>query len=321
MGAAIAVAAIACAIDIPDVMPDLDGGGSDGGADGTTGDAVSDMNVVDAPPADVISPPICDGGCGATLPAGFGLVLYAPNRNTPCQPGEVTADLLADPAVTNTACTCGCTPTANGDCSRGQLGWWVDPNGNDAGVCSQPSLLNLNPNGPGCQVLNNVVGFSSFHLLDAAAPVDAGGCKVNPVPGMNQVTSTNVRVCVPTSCSDAICTPPVGERLCAISSGDVACPAGFSDRHIVAASASVTCGCQGTCTPSTACTGVITFYKDNACLMVDFSLSSDAGCQPTPTLSPASYKYAGTPNTTCGTSAVPSSSLVPTGTQTLCCKP
>ncbi len=317
IGVAIAVAIAACGIEIPDVL-DLDSGGSESGADVTDRDA--DAGLMDAPsPADVITPPSCDGACGTSLPVGFGLVLYSANRNTPCTSGQVTSDLIADPSATNNACSCGCT-TTNGDCSSGPLGFWLKPK--DAGViCSTQSGLPLNPSGPGCQVLNNVSGFAPFHLLDAAAPVDAGGCKLTGVASNNPVASTDVRVCVPTNCNDAICNPLNGQRLCAIAPGDAVCPVGFPEKHTVATSASVTCGCNGACTPSTVCTGVVTFYLDSTCTQLDFALSSEAGCASNPTADPGSYKYVGTPTTTCAPNGVPSSSLMLTSPQTLCCKP
>ncbi len=318
MGVAIAGGIAACGIEIPDVMPDTDGGGAESGADVTNSDA-SDAGSMDAL-ADVIVPPSCDGGCGVNLPLGFGLVLYAANRNTPCTSGQVVSDLIADPSVASNACSCGCTTTGKGDCSSGQLGFWLDSTG-DGSVCSKPSGLILNPPGPACQVLNNVTGFASFHSLDAAAPVDAGGCQLTGVANINQVVSTDVRVCVPTSCSDGICGPQNGLRLCAISNGDVACPSGFGEKHTLATSASVSCGCNGTCTPSTSCAGVVTFYTDSLCAQLDFALSSDAGCAPNPTATPGSYKYVGTPNTTCTANGAPSSNLMVVGTRTLCCKP
>ncbi len=300
----VAAIAGACAVDIPDVV-------TDGGDDSSTShDVTSGGDASDAGPADVIvTPPTCDGGCGYSLPSNFGLVLFA-NGSQVCPQGSLPNPISVDPDA-SAACTCGCSVTQQPDCNNGTIQRARDNTATP--TCNQQeSQLQI----MGASCLQHAFLSGILHRSFTPPTATGGTCSPQDKANAGAVTSTASVACVATSCTTQACSAP-GFKLCAIASGQVACPAPFTVVHPVGVGSLSCAGC-GPCTVSGTCTGVLHRYSDTACGTLAEDDIVDGGCEDA-TASSASYNYTGTFAGGCTPSGTSSPTLA--GSQTLCCLP
>ncbi len=309
---AVVVALIACGIDIPEVVP-VDAGVSEAGATDAPllNDAAKDAG------ADVITPPVCDAACGFALPQGFGLVTFSAGATPACDPGQAPSDVVVDPKVGASACTCPCTITKPPDCSRGIIKTTLDNDNSKTCGITGVSLVAT----PGCNV--QVGNLSADIGVTAPSAIDAGGCSTNLVVDNTALQSNNARVCTPSSCATTSCVPSLG-RLCAVATGDVGCPSPFTEKHLMGTSAAVACSPCGSCSIAAACAGTLDVFMNGACSVNELvgKYTTGAGCQPTLANGVAigSFKWTGFGTSSCTADAsTPSANL--TNAQTVCCRP
>ncbi len=319
----VVVTLIACGIDIPDVIP-IDGGGSDATFfDVSRADVISNDAAKDAGGPDVIMPPTCDAGCGFTLPQGFGLVTFSAGTTPTCDPGQTPSDVVYDPQVGPGACTCACSVSAPPDCSNGNVKIRYDSN--YSATCSTFGAP-VPVSGPGCVIASSTL--NTDLLLIAPFAKDAGACTMNGAVDNTKLQASAARVCTPSSCETTTCSPPVGKRLCAIATGDVACPAPFTQKRLIGASAAIVCSPCGACSIiNVQCAGTLSLFSDSMCSSLQLlgAFTTDAGCQPTGgtnTEPIGSYKWTGFGTSSCtpDASAAPSTATL-NGMQTVCCRP
>ena len=264
----------------------------------------------------------CDGGCGFSLPPGFALVTFTTSLPTTCPSGTTTEAVVADPTVASDACSCKCTMTTKATCAAVDVKVFVADGGFQ---CT--SLFTTLAGGAGCHQTLLAFGTNARvnSNFEGVTVVDAGACGTKEVADASTLATTPAQVCVPSSCDTtaALCTPPSGQRLCAASAGDVACPAPFTEKHVIGAAASVACStCASTCTigtPNCAFSNNLTLYTDTACSVGSQSTSSCSLVSGAPTFK--SYDYTMIPSGGCTTTATSTASASLSGEQTVCCQP
>lgn len=264
----------------------------------------------------------CDGGCGFALPSGFALVTFTTGPTT-CPNGTTPQAVAADPTVSSDACTCKCTMTTKATCAAADMKLFVS----DGGGLTCPSLFTTLTGGAGCH--QTVLTFASNARVSAnfegVTVVDAGACGTKEVADASTLVATTAQVCVPTSCAatETLCTPPVGQRLCVASVGDVTCPAPFTEKHSIGSDAGVACStCASTCSVNTQNCGFsdsLTLYTDTACGVGSQSTSNCNFVPGTPTFK--SYDYNMIASGGCTTTATSTASTSLAGQRTVCCRP
>jgi hypothetical protein len=101
-----------------------------------------------------------------------------------------------------------------------------------------------------------------------------------------------------------------------MADGDLACPSGLPNKHMVGTSATLSCSACP-CTLSATCSGTATFYSDSGCTNAVATVST-ATCSATNGVNYASYKWTGTTNTMCNLGAS-TASVALAGVATICC--
>jgi hypothetical protein len=315
---ALALGVAACGIDAigtalpgdptappPPPASDADGGGGPG--DG----APSPPETGDA--SFPVGPPGC--ACGLTATAGWTEVAYAGDRASACA-GDLTAiDLVANPSAPPSACACGaCVPGAIPSCNQNSFSSDFDANAVTP-TCDSHGLSHPSNNG----MCTAVTGTYQQHgRAVPPAPSGAGTCTAPGVAAAGPLAD-DVRVCAPTGSSCA-CDPGLapGYLTCLRAAGDVPCPAGLANRHVVASQARVTCADCG-CTLAAKCHGSLTFYSDPACAASLFTIN-DTSCGPEGGGTYGSLKWQGTTETACTLGASsPTAALDAATASTICC--
>ena len=241
-------------------------GAADGSEPGPT-DASSDSFLQD------VVAPVVDGcsmaGCFA-MPAGFSLVAYgATAKGVACPTGfTAPADTVEGPSVAANACTCGCSVTTQPSCPTGTLVGHFD--GAGSGLCDSAGG-DLANNGCGTDGYLGPFDTGNEHKFKAPAAT-GGACSASANKDPNKLTyAAQGRVCQASTmpvCEGKVCPPaaaaPFG--VCIGAVGDVACPSGFSNKHLLGSSASFTCGAGCTCGGVTAtCKGKVNYFATGDC--------------------------------------------------------
>jgi hypothetical protein len=322
---------------------DLDGlsGGADtsddGGSEASTTD---DGGPIDPPPPgddggllQDVQVDVVDGcsqtGCFA-MPTGFSLVAFAQSARPTCPTNFTTpADTVESPAFGAGACTCGCTVTTGPTCANGTLAGHYDTAGD--GLCGSAGgdLANI----------NNLCGTDGYlgpfttgneHQFAPAAP-SGGACSAPATKNATKLTfGSSGRFCqaaVLPECNGLVCAPAVAAPfgVCIAHGGDVACPAPFSEKHLVGASGTLNCSNGCTCSVTGTCSGgTLNYYASGNCTGgAVLSIPVDNKCHPTDIDggSVGSHKYvANAPaGVTCTTGGSTSPSNTFSGTTTVCC--
>jgi hypothetical protein len=280
---------------------------ADGGA--STDDDGSPMDDGSVPP---LVP--CDGGaCGQPAPAGWSLVGFSADPNLACPGGLVARRTVEDPQADADACACACTLGQSPSCWTGTVDVY-----SGAAFCTFKTTLQ-NANGGQCNAESGTLG--NVARVDLLPPT-GGTCTPKPTVKPTAYTATRGTVCVPTSCADDVCgVTGASLRACVARDGvQASCPPGFPERHVLGASATVSCtACS--CAAKADCAGALRVYSNPNCSGSGEVITAGAACANIPGLltSFASFKYEGTAsNPRCEPSPVTAGvSLV--AAMTVCC--
>lgn len=244
------------------------------GADGGPGADAS----TDAPGSDVITPGgNCDPmKCGISAPAGFHLVTST-DRTAPCAAGWDQADVVSDPMVAPTGCSCACAISQMPDCSGGDLVRHYDFAGSP--MCDQMGTT-FTMAGAACTSLGFSLNLQASHYAVDAPPPTGGACAFTATPDPSKLTSAQGRLCAPpASCTADVCK----QNLCIAHEGDVECPSSFPKKTLVGASADFTCGaCASACTVTGTCEGKLKMFTDDACTQNEADFPADGSCNAPP---------------------------------------
>jgi hypothetical protein len=309
--------------------------GLSGGADDVVNDAATAPDTTssgdDAGILSGLDAQVTDGCGGAgcfPMPTGFALVAFAGATQPACPTGYAQpADVVEGPTTSAGACTCGCSVTTQPSCD-GTVATHQDTIG--SGLCENVGVTFAS----GCGTNGFLGPFSAGveHRFTPPSPT-GGACSASGSVHADKIAyASQGRVCPATelpTCDGKICpnAPGAGFGACIAKTGDVACPAPFSTKHLVGTSASFTCGSGCTCaTHATGCTGKFNYYASSDCsgaagnsvIVNDTCVSSAKDGN-----SFASHKYVPDPpsGVTCsteGTSSPSTPSLAET--TTVCCQ-
>lgn len=319
----------ACGLEVAGQLREDDGGAlpdapivvPDAGADVLVPDAAPDV-ALDAP-FDA-GPDVVDAGCPvnacANVPGGWNPVAYKDGTKT-CPAGTTGLAYATKPTPSGGACACGCTLQTAPVCDVGttQTSFSVNPNS----TCASLGLTHTFATSGQCLAVNG--GFSDNYAT-TALPRSGGACTGAPAAGT--ATATDVALCTPNVCKEAICANvvPAGYKSCIETPGDTTCPSNTPYTKLVTVgdtpgvSCSNGCGCNvtGTCSSPK-----ITYFTDTNCATVAQSFVANGTCQAVTfggTLRGVSYQ-ATVQNPGCA----PTGSSVATGTlqnrHTVCCRP
>jgi hypothetical protein len=229
-------------------------------------------------------------------------------------------DVVADPSLGTAACACGCTKTADPDCQTGNSTW------SGIGPSCSTGASSIPYSGGACRPTNGTV---DDYDRATTIPPSGGACQTQATP-TGDVASTAARLCTPdAACAAATCAgfAPAGFRACIASDGDVPCPPSpFSEKHVVAASASAQCSdCGPGCTFQGSCQSPkLSFYSDSNCSQLVTSIPADGTCVATGHANAVVHGlvYTATPAFTgCVATGTSTPSLALQGARTVCCRP
>jgi hypothetical protein len=293
--------------------------------DVTTNDVTSNdvgTDVVEEP-----GPPLActtdSGACSGTVPVGWALTAFAPNRATACPGNFTSADVVAAPSLQAGACTCSCAIQSQPSCEIGivKTAW-----SNDS-ACGNPWTSHTIATAGQCMDY----GMGSFqlgtHNSYTKLDLTAGKCTTAVVSDPNKVGATPMRTCTPpTACAEDVCngTVPAGMRACITGAGNVTCPAGpFSDKVAVIGT-NTTLGCAA-CSPcnvtQSACgNATVKYWSDANCTVAKGTIAADGVCNGTGSVTVSHFTYVNpVQNVQCvaGTSA-PTADLA--SPRTVCCR-
>jgi hypothetical protein len=133
-------------------------------------------------------------------------------------------------------------------------------------------------------------------------------------------------------CAGGSCAPAAAAilKICALHDGDVACPAGYPAKRVLAPQESIVddraCGACSCSTTATSCSNeTLTFATNATCTTGTRTAAIDGTCNAlSGSGTPTHYKYTAVPNqTTCAAAAatVPSTGAITAPSVTLCCSP
>ncbi len=278
-----------------DAAPTFDGGG---GVDEDAG-----------PP-----PPTCQTDACA-LPAGgtdFGVVLYG-DRSTACPTGFDATDLIEKPTG---ACACGGCSVTGVNCNTGTIPTNYSSN-NGCGTNGAPAQAN---NG---NCLNDQGLWGEWASVEPPAAV-GGTCNVQPsTVNKAAFTTTPVRICTPQSgiCAAEFCAPPPSLQACSIHNGDVSCPAGAPNKHLLGSDFTPSCAACGCSVTKKLCGGTLVIYSQSNCSNSGSQRSLTVNtCVQTNGFYQYSSKWTGiVAETQCATAAPPTPTITWTGAKTVCC--
>jgi hypothetical protein len=219
-------------------------------------------------------PPACGdaAGCLSNVPAGWQITGLLPDPKSMCPTNFNTADQIKD--LSATGCQCACADQGTASCGSSILTF---TNGSSTG-CTTKDAGAFADDG-GCVVVSS--GGLNGASVGASAPA-LQGVTCAPVRTADAgFDSVPVRLCEPT-CQADFCgqLKQGGATACIINStGDVPCPSGYTQKTVVATSASVACAACPQCAgPSATCTGTVSLYSDNNCMNSNFSIAEDGKC-------------------------------------------
>jgi hypothetical protein len=289
--------------------------GDDGGADDVK------VDVIDA----------CDQTGCFDMPVGFSLVAFSQSTRPGCPTNfTLPTDTVESPAFGPGACSCSCNVTTNPTCSLGKLFGHYDTGGGLTCANVGGDLLNT----------NNMCGTDGF-----LGPFDVGNEHRFAPPGLSGGTcsasasanqaklsfGSSGRACkasVLPECNGKVCPPSLATpfKSCIAHTGDVACPAPFTTKHLVGSAGTLACsnpcacsGVTGTCNG-----GTLNYYNSGDCSgAAALSIPVDDACHATDLAgaSVGSHKYiANAPSGIgCTKNGSPTPSVSYTGQQTICC--
>jgi hypothetical protein len=216
-------------------------------------------------PVPICNPPPC---ALPAPPAGWELVLMASTRADACPSGFDSADAVESPVATASACACAACVTTGTNCATGAIPTAYD---NGGGACGTTGAVHQT-NGGACKNQNG--SFGQDARVDAPTAV-LGTCTsaASGVPA--NVVSEARRVCTlqASSCGDRACGAPGSMQACVASPGDVACPAGTPNKHLVGADVALACPPCGCTIASATCGGSLEFYPQQNCAGSPVSLA------------------------------------------------
>lgn len=312
--------------DPADGSPDAPIVTTDGGKDVTVDDATIDAPAdtsADAP-ADS-GPDVVDAGCPvnacANVPGGWNPVAYKEGTKT-C-PGGTTGNAYATkPTPVAGSCTCGCALTSSSTCDVGttQTAFSSNPNA----TCSTQGAQRTFSTSGQCLQVNSMFGGDYY----AATPLARSGGTCAASPSAGTATATDLALCTPTVCKEAICANvvPAGYTSCIETPGDTTCPPNtpYTVAHTVGDTPSVSCGAGCGCNLTGTCTSPkITYYSDTNCTTLAQSFAADGTCQ--------AVTFGGTNRGIIYTATLTNGGCTPTGSSTatatlqnrhtVCCRP
>jgi hypothetical protein len=280
---------IGCGIDVVGVDPSRSGaaGGAADASAATDGDLVT-----------------CSS-CPA--PAGWARVAYG-DRTANCPGGLEALDLVTEPDGT-TACTCACTTTPPA-CTSTTWGSKVDNSSTPR--CDITSSV-THPVATGCVTISGNLGEHSQVIGPTAT---GGACAATAQKNAAAVKSRAVRMCRQKGAT-CPCDASAGLAACVATKGDKECPAGFPTKHLVGASADVTCGACA-CDVAQSCKASVTWFSDTGCATAIATIDSES-CKAQGGGSYDSLEYKVEPIATCTTGAPPSGVAALVDPSTVCC--
>lgn len=331
------------------------GGGDDagsnadaGGDDATSGNGGSDAGASsDAGPA----PPSCEsvgGSCVPAPPPGWAgpLARYEGPASAPppacagafATPGVDAHDGIVAPPASCSACACGAPSDVL--CGAPSLRFYASGSSACSATCAADAPVTSATSCQDVSTAASACGTNRPRLAIVEPAASGGACVASPQTPQVAPWSwaSLVKGCFMTStpatvgCGAAeVCAPPpaapFAARVCVERPGDLVCPHGFSDRHVVYDSAVDTRSCTAcSCgAPSGAtCAGAeIDVFSSNACSSSQQAVTSTT-CGATP--HNVSSALLGQPATPTGGSCAasggaPAGAVAPSGATTICCLP
>ena len=309
-----------------------DGSPADVTLDVNAGDAAKDAKT-DAPISDAgndVVLPSCGTGnvCVAPLPAGWAWAVYAPDSRPGCaggysSPTSVEEGIDAGAPV----CGCGCT-TTNPTCNTGNL---TITEGNNT-ACNNTVAGQTDTAAGGCNALGASIN-PAGGMVSVTGPTPAGGsCTANPsqtIPavGYDHQGQTCGFTGTPgdAGCDGGnVCVPnPAPFAACVSQAGNVACPTGFPNQHLVGTAVDDTRSCSGcSCTfDAGACTGTVTFATDGMCKKGKQNITANGTCQAAGGAGLFTYDYAPSTTASCAAGTASADGGVGfTAVTTVCCE-
>ena len=290
-GAIVLLAVVSCSLTTP--LDGLSNGGADETLDGTeagteastSSDASGDTG---ASFPDVVAPSVdgCSGTGCFVMPSGFRLVAFgATAKSVACPKGfNAPTDTVEGPALAAGACSCACSVTAQPSCATGALAGHFDTAG--SGLCDSAGG-DLANNGCGTDGYLGPFGAGNEHKFKPPAPT-GGTCSAVANKDPTKLTYAALgRVCeaaVVPQCDGKVCPPSVAAPFgaCIGTTGDVACPAGFPNKHVLGTGANFTCSTGCTCGVTATCKGKLNYFASGDCSgAVGMFVIVDDGCHST----------------------------------------
>jgi hypothetical protein len=222
-------------------------------------DAIAAQIVDAAPVVDTTAPPKpCDESACVTLDPKWTPFAVAIGGGA-CPADATTTTAITDPVAGAGACTCVATNQVAPSCVQGTVNFKVGNGCTTAGLSTTFSDSMCHP-------VTSAVG--DYVAYQPIAPA-GGSCKGAPSTDTSKVTHTPVTLCAPT-CKQDLCghTAPPGFKACLVAAGDIACDvAGFGDKHLVGAKATLACtGNCPNCTATATCTNVsVDLFTESTC--------------------------------------------------------
>jgi hypothetical protein len=204
-------------------------------------------------------------GSSCAVPAGWGVLAYAPSRATSCPDAWTSSDLVSDVVAEPGACSCSCT-TSTADppsCAKGNLQGLQG-----ASTCTNTSVA-YTISGTTCTSRGGTA-YTTGVARYQPFPLYRGACTSAPAQDPSYLRRTDGRACVPdTPAVERLCNgeAPAGWSSCIAHDGDVPCPgAPFSNRVLAGSNASLVCGGCATCQNEASCgTTIMRYYDDSQC--------------------------------------------------------
>lgn len=289
----------------------------DGGTGGATDDASGGQDAAPDVPPVVDGPDACAGStCGLDVPAGWSVVALA-EVESPCPAGFTAKDVVQNPVAPPEACACTCDVSTKPSCTSATTVQTSYDDLNNAVCNSTQNALDAIPDAV-CHNVNLAPG--KHEEFPSPPPSGTAACKATNKADKTQVTSTAARVCIPPTCGD-VCNAGAAYATCLVAPGDVACPGTGLTKHLVGASADVTCpACSCAASAAATCTGKWTLYSDMNCKTAQDTFAADT-CASTSTNTVRSYRWTPDPIATSCTTTPAAGTATLLGTSTLCCKP
>lgn len=245
---------------------DSGGGGSDGGGTADAG----------------LGP--CDAKCGINVPNGFKLVAMV-DRNAACPQGFAQHDVVAEPKLTDGACSCSCNVAQKPTCSTGTVLRTTDQTVSPA--CNV-NATTITLTGQNCSTLPQAITASGSHYAATLAP-SGGACTWDGKADPQKLTTRDSRTCdVPANCQGSVCG---AKSICVATDGDLACPPTFPAKTLIGASAGIECSACGACKLEATCGGTLSLFTDFQCNTGKTDYPVDGSCNKNPAQNVTFYAF------------------------------